>query len=313
MPPSRPRFGTLQFYPRKKAAKFLPRVNWSTISDNSESILGFIAYKAGMATALVKDSTDKVQSSGKQVYIPVTILEIPPMKIFSVRFYKYGQVIKEFVVSHDKELKRVLKVPKELHKLENLPADYDDIKIIVYSLVKNSSVKKTPDLSEIAISSPNKLEFVKNNLNKEITFSSFSKSQILDVYGLTKGKGLVGPMKRFGITLKQHKSEKGRRRPGSLGPWHPARVTFRTPMAGQMGLFNRITRNLILISSGDISEKNVNPKAGFIQYGKIKTSFIVLKGSVQGPQKRQLLVTPASRASKSKLKVKYEFMDLITE
>ena len=36
----RPRFGSLQFWPRKRARKYLPSVNWKPI--NSEGILGFI-------------------------------------------------------------------------------------------------------------------------------------------------------------------------------------------------------------------------------------------------------------------------------
>ncbi|MEK6800530.1 MAG: 50S ribosomal protein L3, partial [Nanoarchaeota archaeon] len=261
--PKRPRFGSLQFYPRKRAAKFLPRVNWAPLSDNSESLSGFIAYKAGMATAVIKDSTDKVQSAGKIISIPVTVLEIPHMKIFSVRFYKHGQVIDETVVSNDKDLKKVLKVSKATHKLDKVPEGYDDIRVLVYSLVKTTSIKKTPDLAEIAINSQDKLEFVKNHIDKELSFSLFPKSSLVDIRGLTKGKGLQGPIKRFGLGLKGHKSEKGVRRPGSLGPWHPARVTFRTPMAGQMGLFTRISYNLKLISSGNVSEKDINPKSGF--------------------------------------------------
>ena len=61
--------------------------------------------------------------------------------------------------------------------------------------------------------------------------------------GLTTGRGYQGPVKRFGIKLKPSKSEKGRRRPGSLGPWHPARVIFRVPMAGQLGMFTRVVYN----------------------------------------------------------------------
>ena len=88
-------------------------------------------------------------------------------------------------------------------------------------------------------------------MNKEIFISDiFEKGLLADARGLTKGKGLVGPVKRFGITLKQHKSEKGRRRPGSLGPWHPARVIFRVPMAGQLGMFKRVIYNNKIIKIG---------------------------------------------------------------
>lgn len=314
--PKRPRFGSLQFYPRKRAAKNLPSANWnnlSSIKTDSLAVLGLIAYKVGMATAIVKDTTDKSMTMGKRVAIPVTILEVPNMKIFSVRFYKNNKIIKDIVVSNDKELKRKLKVPKQPSSLNNSPQDYDNIHIIVYSLPKQTSIKKTPDIIEVAVSAPNKLEFISSLVNKEISLNDFLKFSLLDIHGLTKAKGLQGSVKRFGIGLKQHKSEKGRRRPGSLAPWHPARVTFRTPMAGQLGFFSRVTYNNKVIASGNIKEKNINPLSGYKHYGQIKTSFLILKGSVQGPPKRQLLLTPSFRPTKSQIKKKYEFVQLITK
>ncbi|MFH1802608.1 MAG: 50S ribosomal protein L3 [archaeon] len=308
---SRPRRASLQFWPRKRAAKVLPSANWKPISSNEEGLLGIIAYKAGMASAVVKDTTEKSRTLNKQITIPVTLLEVPSMKIFSVRFYKNGKVLTEINVSNDKELKKKVKVPKESKKLDKIPEGYDDIRVIVYSLPKQTNIKKTPDMIELAIQSDNKLEFVKNLIGKEITLADFLKSKLLDVRGLTKGKGMQGPVKRFGITLRFHKSEKGLRKVGSIAPWHPARVTFRTPMAGQMGYFSRLVYNLNVIASGKISENDVNPKEGFPQYGKIKTSYIILKGSVPGPQKRQILLTPSYRPTKKQSKKKLEFLELV--
>src|SRR3989344_1819643 len=107
---SRPRYGSLQFYPRKRASRFLPSVNWDVVK--GEGVLGFIGYKVGMATAMVKDSTPKSMTPGKKIAVPVTILEVPAMKIYSVRFYKNGKVMTDVIVSNDKDLKRAVKVPK---------------------------------------------------------------------------------------------------------------------------------------------------------------------------------------------------------
>jgi large subunit ribosomal protein L3 len=312
--PKRPRRGSLQFYPRKRISKFLPSVNWSPISQTEQGILGFIVYKAGMASAIIKDSTDKSMTSGKRVAIPVTILEAPNMKILSVRFYKNKKPINDIIVSNDKELKRKLKITKKPNNLDNPPKDFDDIRIIVYSLPKQTSIKKKPDIIELAVHSENKLEYIKNFLNKEISLADFiDNRQLLDTRGLTRGKGTQGPVKRFGITFKQHKSEKGVRNPGSIAPWHPAYVTFRTPMAGQLGLFTRINYNNKIVTSGNIKEKDINPKSGFKHYGKIKTSYIILKGSIQGPTKRQILLTPSFRPTKAQSKKKYEFIELINK
>lgn len=305
---SKPRAGSLQVWPRKRAKHLLPRVNWKAVK--GEGILGFITYKVGMATALVKDSTDKSMTANKRVYLPVTILEAPSMKIFSVRFYKQGSVVKETIVSNDAILKRLVRVPKAAGILE-APAAYDDIRIIVYSLAEQTGVKKTPDLAELALGGANKLELVRNLIGKEITLRDALKASLLDVRGLTKGKGFEGAVPRFGISLKSHKSEKGVRRPGSLAPWHPARVTFRTPQAGQLGMFTRVHYNLRVITLGTVAEKEINPGTGFKHYGKVRSSYLIVKGSVQGPPKRQILVTPALRPTKEQVKKKYEFLELV--
>ena len=258
---SRPRYGSLQFWPRKRAERFLPSVNWEPIK--GDGLLGFIAYKVGMATATVKDSTPKSMTPGKKLAIPVTFLETPPVKIYSVRFYKNGKVINEVVVSNDKELKRIVKVTKTPANSNSLDEvkDFDDIRVIIYSVLKEMVVKKTPDIIEVGIGGKDKLAFVKNHIGKDILFNDSFKGDLVDVRGLTKGKGLSGPMDRFGISLRQHKSEKGRRGPGSLGPWHPARVIFRVPLSGQLGMFTRVHYNLKILGSNATMKdkiKNIN-------------------------------------------------------
>lgn len=310
---TKPRSGSLQFWPRKRAEKQIPSVNWDMVKGDSktDSLLGFIAYKVGMGTALVKDSTDKSMTQGKKIYIPVSFLEVPDMKIYSVRFYKNNKVLKDVVVSNDKELKRIILIPKQLKNLDaETPKDYEDIRVIAYSIPSQTSIKKTPDLIELAIEAKDKLAFAKSLVGKEITLKDFLKYQLLDIRGLTKGKGLVGPVKRMGLGLKFHKSEKGVRRPGTLGPWHPAHTSFRVAQAGQLGMFSRVTYNSKVVSSGSISEKNINPKGGFKNYGNIKTNYLILRGSVQGPKKRQLLLTPSFRPTKTMAKKKYELMEV---
>ena len=97
---SNPHHGSLQFWPRKRVDKRLPSVNWSVIhgKDKSQSILGFISYKVGMASAVVKDLTENSMTKGKKIFLPVTILEAPNMQVFSIRFYKFGKVVKEVIV-----------------------------------------------------------------------------------------------------------------------------------------------------------------------------------------------------------------------
>lgn len=315
---SRPRRGSLQYWPRKRARKVIASVNWNALSlkniqDNSK-ILGFIGYKVGMKSAYVKDSTPDSMTKNKRIAIPATIIECPAMKIFSVRFYKNGIVKDEVLASNiDKELKRKIKFPKKHSKKIDDIKDYDNIKVIVYSIVKTTGIKKSPDISEMALSGSieNKIKFAKEYFNKELRVKDvFDKMQLVDIRGITKGKGLEGSVKRFGLGLKGHKSEKGIRRQGSLGQWHPARVTFRTPMAGQMGMFVRAVFNSKIIDISNINEKNINPSGGFKNFGNVKTDYLILSGSVQGPSKRQLIITQPLRKTKNTDKKIYELLEL---
>ncbi len=309
---AKPRAGSLQFWPRKRGKKFLPRVNWGAINSNS-SLLGFIGYKVGMASCEVKDNTPDSRTEGKRIFIPVTILEIPKMKIFSVRFYKNNNVIKDIVNNNlDKELKRKLKIGKKRKSKIEEVKDYEDVSVIVYSKVKNTNIKKVPDLTEVGLGGEKgeKIKWIKENLDKEISISDlFNDNELVDFRGLTKGKGVQGPVKRFGIKLRAHKSEKGRRKVGSIGPWHPARVTFRVPMAGQTGFQNRIKYNSHIIKIGG-GKEDINPEEGWKHYGKINTNYLIVKGSVQGPKKRPLLLTKPLRPTKKMDKQKYEFLGL---
>ncbi|MBT4135772.1 50S ribosomal protein L3 [archaeon] len=320
---STPRAGSLQFYPRVRAKKSLPRASWSSLSKDETNLLGFICYKVGMKSAYVKDNGAHSLTKGKRVTIPVTILECPSMKILSVRFYKENKLIGEVLNQNlDKELKRKLKLPNEKgttskdvvnRKFEDFKEDdYDKIRLIMYSQVKKTNIKKRPDISEIGLSGSKaeQLEFVKNNISKEISIKDVFNKGLVDVRGITTGKGNQGPAKRFGLRLRSHKSEKGVRGPGSGGPWHPARVEFTQPMAGQMGYFNRVSLNKVILLSENIKDKDINQKQGFKKYGEIKSDYIILTGSVQGPSKRQLLITAPYRESKNQLKKNYEFIEI---
>ena len=225
----KPRKGSLQFWPRKRAKKILPSANWKAISkkQEKEGIAGFIGYKAGMTTMLVEDLTPKSMTLNEKRVLPCTIVECPPIKIMSIRFYKNGIVVGEiFADNLNKELKRKIKISKK--KPKDVKVDYDDIRLICYTQPKQAKIKKKPDLCEIGISAESaekKYELAKSLIGKEISVGDiFSQMDLVDVRAVTKGKGFQGTIKRFGIGLKSHKSEKGRRRPGSLGAWTPSKV-----------------------------------------------------------------------------------------
>jgi len=317
-----PRSGSLQFWPRKRASKLVPRVNWKPLTKkySDKKLLGFIGYKAGMFRLLVRDLTPDSLTKNKQILLPVSVLEIPSIKIMSVRFYKKDsrgiQVQTEVLADNlDKELKKKVKISKKklqskLDELEKKLDEFYDIRIIVYTMVKKTGKKKKPDLVELGLggSIKDKFTFVKENLGKELNFKDFFETgTLVDVHGLTKGKGLIGPVKRFGIGLKQHKSEKGRRRPGNIGSFTPRRTTMRAPQAGQGGMFTRISYNKKVL---DINNKENLDKFSFRNYGKVNTDYIIVKGSVQGAKKRALVLSLPLRETKKRKKKNYEIIKI---
>ena len=73
---------------------------------------------------------------------------------------------------------------------------------------------------------------------------------------------------------------------------------YRIAFAGQMGKQPRIEYNKwVMKISKDPSE--IMPKGDFINYGKVKNTYIMLKGSIQGSKKRLIRLYPAVRKNKS--------------
>src|SRR3989344_6401938 len=148
-----PRKGSLQFWPRKRASKFLPRVNWKARKEKNsgrQGLAGFIGYKAGMVSASVKDNTPNSLMDKKRIIVPATIIVTPSMKIFSIRFYKDNKVLGEVVIEGlDKELKRKVKLPKTKKDVsvkidEIMKLSPEEVSLIVYSQVKKTGIKKRP-------------------------------------------------------------------------------------------------------------------------------------------------------------------------
>ena len=306
----RPRFGSMGVWPRKRAARPYARIR-SFPKVKEAKPLFFPVYKAGMTRVSVLGVDKNKTNYGIEESQAVTILECPPIKIASARFYKVSGndeiVSKQLNFKADKELfRKILKIKDDklatIKDLEAInPEEYSDMTLQVYTQPKQIDLKKTPELFELEIggSLAEKIEFAKNKIDKTITIQDVLKEgQLVDIHGVTKGHGFQGPVKRFGIGLKNHKSEKGQRAPGSLGSWiGQAHVSHRIARAGQTGYHLRTQHNNVIMKISDKPEE-INPKGGFINYGFVKASYIMIKGSVQGPKKRLLFLSEPIRSLK---------------
>ncbi len=296
---SHPHRGSVQFWPRVRSKKHCPSIRTHPTSKDPKP-LGFIAYKAGMTHIMY---TNTAKKGNPEASMPVTVLECPPLKPFSIRFYKnttHGfKILAEiFNKKVEKELERKTKTSKKETKE---PENYDYIRLSVYTQPKLTGIgKKRPDVLEIALggSKEEQLKLAKELLEKQITINDVAKEgEFLDIHSVTKGKGFQGTVKRFGVKIMQHKAEKKKRGIGTLGPWHPNKVPYTVPQPGKMGYHRRTHYNFKVIKIGDKPEE-INPKSGFLRYGLIKNPYILIKGSIAGAAKRPIVLTPSIRCNK---------------
>jgi len=299
----KPKGGSLQVWPRKRARRHYTRVR-SYPKKEDIKLQGFAGYKAGMTHIQVKNPNTRI---GGNIFIPATIIECPPLKVFSVRFYQstpYGKkVISELHSPKiNKELSRKIKIPKTPKtELKNID-DVSDISLLVYTQPNLTNIgKKKPDLFEIMISGKDpqqKFEYAKSLLDKEINIADILKNyEFIDAHSVTIGKGMQGAIKRFGISLKSHKAEKKRRSAGNLGAWTPSKVSWTVPQKGQMGYHTRTDYNKLILKISTAPEE-INQKGGILHYGVIKNPYILLKGSIPGPSKRLIRLIPSIRNKK---------------
>ena len=304
--PRKPRAGSMQFWPRKRAARIYPRVRkWPT--DKVAKLLGFAGYKVGMTHIMVTDNIKNSLTKGEDRRFPVTIIECPPIKICSVRFYKKNfnglYVIGEvFSDKLDKEMVRKINIPKKVSKTFDDYKEFEDVRVLVYTQPKMAKIgRKKPEVFEVGLggTKDEKLKFAKDNLGKEIDVSDvFSEGDQVDIHAVTKGKGFQGPVKRFGIKIRFHKGEKSLRNPGSLGGWKAqGHVMYRVAHAGKMGFHTRTEYNKLLIKIGKKPEE-INPKGGFVNFGLVKSDYVLMKGSIGGASNRVVRMVKGIRPNK---------------
>ncbi|MFW9943188.1 MAG: 50S ribosomal protein L3, partial [Candidatus Thorarchaeota archaeon] len=187
--------------------------------------------------------------------------------------------------------------------LENINETSEIRGIFQTQPIKTSLPRKKPDLIEIKVNSINKkieeFNFAFENLGKEIRARDvLTEGELIDVIAITKGKGFQGPIKRFGIKILPRKNSKIRRAVACIGPWHPARVLYTVPRAGQMGYHQRTEYHKRIMLIGE-NEEEINPKGGYIRYGRIQGDYLLILGSVPGPKKRLIRIRKTIRPLKS--------------
>jgi len=318
-------------------------------------LTAFLAYKAGMTHIVREVEKPGSKLNKKEVVEAVTILETPPMVVVGIvgyvetpfglrtlstvwahhlseeclrRFYKnwYRSKRKAFTKY---QLKWSEKKEKTIdHKLERMKKYCSVIRVLAHSQVRKLKKRqKKAHIMEIQVNggknTAEKVDFAYGLLEKPINASTiFQENEMIDVIGVTKGKGFEGVTTRWGVTRLPRKTHKGLRKVACIGAWHPSRVAYSVPRAGQNGYHHRTEVNKKIYRIGKAGEKNsattefdltpksITPLGGFPHYGPVREDWVMIKGCCMGAKKRVItlrktLLLQTSRNALEKINLKF--------
>jgi large subunit ribosomal protein L3 len=210
--------------------------------------IGIVGRKAGMSRIFTDDGTS----------IPVTLIEATPNRITQVKTVEIDGYTAVQVAAGTKRAALINK-PLAGH----------------YAKAK---VEAGRGLWEFRVDSKDIGGYA---VGAEIKADIFTAGQMVDVQGVTKGKGFQGTIKRWNFTMGDatHGNSLSHRSPGSIGQRQtPGRVFPGKKMSGHMGAVTQTMQNLEVVK--------VDAERGLI----------AVKGSVPGAPGGDVIVRPASKA-----------------
>ena len=123
------------------------------------------------------------------------------------------------------------------------------------------------------------LDVTAYEVGQEVKVEIFAEGDVIDVTGVTKGKGFQGVIKRHGQSRgPMSHGSRYHRRPGSMGPVAPNRVFKQKKLAGQMG------GNVVTIQNLEIVKVDV------------ERNLLLVKGNVPGSKKALVTVKSAIKS-----------------
>ena len=155
---NKPNRGSMAFSPRKRARSETPHISsWADVDGDEPKVLGFAGYKVGMSHIMAVDYRKKSNTSGQEIRMPVTVVEMPPMKIIGARGYiqdTYGlrTLTEVWNKKLDSELERKLPIPKDHDSKAAWKSmkdnDLEEIRLLVHTQPKlvTGIPKKRPEI-----------------------------------------------------------------------------------------------------------------------------------------------------------------------
>ena len=209
--------------------------------------IGIVGRKAGMSRIFTEDGRS----------IPVTVIEASPNRITQIKTNETDGYTAVQVTAGTKRAALVNK-PLSGH----------------YAKAK---VEAGRGLWEFRIEDKDAGNFA---VGSEIKADIFTVGQLVDVAGITKGKGFQGTIKKYHFKMGDatHGNSLSHRSPGSIGQRQtPGRVFPGKKMAGHMGAIQQTMQNLEVVK--------VDAERGLI----------AIKGSVPGAPGGDVIVRPTSK------------------
>ena len=209
--------------------------------------IGIVGRKAGMSRMFTEDGRS----------IPVTVIEASPNRITQIKTNEADGYTAVQVTAGTKRARLVNK-PLSGH-------------------FAKAKVEAGRGLWEFRIADEDAGNY---EVGGEIKADIFEVGQLVDVAGVTKGKGFQGTIKRYNFKMGDatHGNSLSHRPPGSLGQRQtPGRVFPGKKMAGHMGAERQSMQNLEVVK--------VDAERGLI----------AVKGSVPGAPGGDVVVRPASK------------------
>ncbi len=276
-----------------------------------------------MTHAFLVDYRKRSTTAGQEVSVPVTVVEVPPLKILAARLYArgpYGLRVVAEAWAHDAAPSLERRIPEHpASSAEELArfgqASAEEVRLVARTQPElvTGVPSKTPTLFEVRVAGEKfdeRRAFAVQQLGQELSVDKVTREgEFVDIVGVTKGFGFQGHIQRWGVKLQPRKNSKHRRMIGTLGPHNPSFVTYRIPQAGQQGYHRRTQFNLrVLKVVRDPKTDPLTPAGGFPHYGEVRSACVVLHGSIPGPAKRLVRFRAPIRsrvASVEKVDVRY--------
>ena len=207
--------------------------------------LGLVGRKVGMTRVFSDDG----------VSTPVTVIEVEPNRVSQIKTVETDGYSAVQVITGTRRASRVTK-PMAGH-------------------YRKAGVEPGRGTWEFRVDSVDGVE-----LGSEIHVGIFEQGQIVDVAGVSKGKGFQGGIKRHNFTMQDatHGNSISHRSNGSIGQNQtPGRVFKGKKMSGHMGAANVTTQNLQIVRID--AERNL----------------VLIRGAVPGAKSGDVVILPATK------------------